>query len=143
MRVGQDGRYFMITNDHLGYSEYEFTEGRITHIRESDIDQEIYGKPEYIAALQSLWLNESATLFRRKYYNNGSHAGFIMYVNDPANDPQDIDNLRQALKDSKGPGNFRNLFYYSPNGKRMVCKSFQFLKSRLKMILQILKHYTG
>ncbi|MGK7856581.1 phage portal protein, partial [Acinetobacter baumannii] len=53
-----------------------------------------------------------------KYYNNGSHAGFIMYVNDPANDPQDIDNLRQALKDSKGPGNFRNLFYYSPNGKK-------------------------
>lgn len=41
-----------------------------------------------------------------------------MYVNDPANDPQDIDNLRQALKDSKGPGNFRNLFYYSPNGKK-------------------------
>ncbi|MBZ6534923.1 MULTISPECIES: phage portal protein [Acinetobacter calcoaceticus/baumannii complex] len=118
MRVGQDDRFFMITNDHIGYSEYEFPEGRITHIRESDIDQEIYGKPEYIAALQSLWLNESATLFRRKYYNNGSHAGFIMYVNDPANDPQDIDNLRQALKDSKGPGNFRNLFYYSPNGKK-------------------------
>ncbi|CAP02099.1 phage-related portal vertex protein (GPQ-like) [Acinetobacter baumannii SDF] len=118
MRVGEDNRYFMITNDHHGYSEYEFPEGRITHVRESDIDQEIYGKPEYIATLQSAWLNESATLFRRKYYNNGSHAGFIMYVNDPANDPKDIDNLREALKNSKGPGNFRNLFFYSPNGKK-------------------------
>lgn len=26
--------------------------------------------------------------------------------------------LRKALKDSKGPGNFRNLFVYAPNGKK-------------------------
>jgi capsid portal protein len=30
--------------------------------------------PEWITSLQSALLNESATLFRRKYYNNGSHA---------------------------------------------------------------------
>lgn len=29
-----------------------------------------------VSALQSAWLNEAATLFRRKYYKNGSHAGF-------------------------------------------------------------------
>lgn len=97
--------------------EYVF-ENRICHIKETDIDQEIYGKPEYISALQSAWLNESATLFRRKYYNNGSHAGFIMYVSDASNDTKDIENLREALKNSKGPGNFRNLFFYSPNGKK-------------------------
>jgi len=28
-----------------------------------------------------------------------------------------VNNLRQALKDSKGPGNFRPLFLYSPSGK--------------------------
>nr|WP_323843231.1 phage portal protein [Moraxella sp. Pampa] len=116
-RCGKDGRFFMLYSDDLGYQEHEFT-NRLCHIKECDIDQEIYGQPEYYAALQSAWLNESATLFRRKYYNNGSHAGFIMYVNDPANDPNDIDALRQALKDSKGPGNFRNLFFYSPNGKK-------------------------
>lgn len=118
VRRGENqGEYWMLYDNHMGYSEYQF-ENRLCHIKEADIDQEIYGTPEYFSALQSAWLNESATLFRRKYYNNGSHAGFILYVNDAANDPSDIDALRQALKDSKGPGNFRNLFFYSPNGKK-------------------------
>ncbi|TEU24700.1 phage portal protein [Alkanindiges illinoisensis] len=119
MRRGEyDDQFFMLNLSHTGYQEYEFKPGSVCHIKETDIDQEIYGTPEYISVLQSAWLNEAATLFRRKYYNNGSHAGFIMYVNDPANDPNDITALRQALKDSKGPGNFRNLFFYSPNGKK-------------------------
>ncbi|EPB0657402.1 capsid portal protein, partial [Yersinia enterocolitica] len=29
-----------------------------------------------------------------------------------------IDALRKALKESKGPGNFRNLFMYAPAGKK-------------------------
>lgn len=98
--------------------EHEFRKGKVFHLIEPDVNQEIYGLPEYIPALHSAWLNESATLFRRKYYKNGSHAGFILYMTDPAQDPADIDALRQALKDSKGPGNFRNLFMYSPNGKK-------------------------
>jgi capsid portal protein len=36
-----------------------------------------YGLPEWVNALQSTLLNESATLFGRKYYDNGNHAGFI------------------------------------------------------------------
>lgn len=74
--------------------------------------------PEYLSAIPSALLNESATLFRRKYYLNGSHAGFIMYMSDPAADQNDVNNIREALKKSKGPGNFRNLFMYSPNGKK-------------------------
>lgn len=116
-RRGRDGEYWMLQSDENGYHEYKF-KNRICHIKECDIDQELYGSPEYYAALQSAWLNESATLFRRKYYQNGSHAGFILYLTDPANDPADIEAIRQSLKDSKGPGNFRNLFFYSPNGKK-------------------------
>lgn len=41
-----------------------------------------------------------------------------MYLTDPAHDEQDIAALRQAIKSSKGPGNFRNLFMYAPNGKK-------------------------
>ena len=96
----------------------ELPKGRVIHLLEPDIDQDIYGVPDYIGSLQSAWLNESATLFRRRYYINGSHAGFILYVNDAAQDKKDIDAMRQALKDAKGPGNFRNLFLYSPNGKK-------------------------
>lgn len=29
-----------------------------------------------------------------------------------------MNNIRQAMKSAKGPGNFRNLFMYSPNGKK-------------------------
>ncbi len=98
--------------------EHEFRQGSVFHLREADINQEVYGLPEYLSSLQAAWLNESATLFRRRYYNNGSHAGFIMYISDPAQNQEDIDAIREALKNSRGPGNFRNLFLYSPNGKK-------------------------
>ncbi|MEJ8673728.1 phage portal protein [Chromobacterium amazonense] len=101
-----------------GFDQEQPLAGRVLHLMDADINQEVYGLPEYLAALQSAWLNESATLFRRKYYLNGSHAGFILYMTDAANNEQDIDNLRKALKDSKGPGNFKNLFMYAPNGKK-------------------------
>ncbi|UGA39222.1 phage portal protein [Chromobacterium haemolyticum] len=101
-----------------GFDQEQPLAGQVLHLMDADINQEVYGLPEYLAALQSAWLNESATLFRRKYYLNGSHAGFILYMTDAANNEQDIDNLRKALKDSKGPGNFKNLFMYAPNGKK-------------------------
>lgn len=98
--------------------EHEFPRGKVFHLLEPDINQEIYGLPDYIPALHSAWLNEAATLFRRRYYKNGSHAGFILYMTDAAQDTKDVDAMRKALKDSKGPGNFRNLFMYAPNGKK-------------------------
>ncbi len=98
--------------------EQQLAAGSVFHLLEPDINQEIYGIPEYIAALNSAWLNESATLFRRRYYKNGSHAGYILYVTDAAHDTKDIDALREAVKSSKGPGNFKNLFMYAPAGKK-------------------------
>lgn len=98
--------------------EQQLESGSVFHLLEPDINQEIYGVPEYLAALNSAWLNESATLFRRRYYKNGSHAGYILYVTDAAQDEDDIDALRKAVKDSKGPGNFKNLFMYAPKGQK-------------------------
>lgn len=96
----------------------ELPEERICHLLEPDIDQAIYGLPDYLGSMQSAWLNEASTLFRRRYYLNGSHAGFILYLSDAQQNQDDVDAIRQALRDSKGPGNFRNLFLYSPNGKK-------------------------
>lgn len=62
-------------------------------------------------------VNEAATLFRRKYYQNGAHAGYILYMTDAAQSSSDVDRMRQAMRDTKGLGNFRNLFMYAPNGK--------------------------
>jgi len=100
-----------------GYrNEREFEPGTVHQILAPDINQEIYGLPEYLSALQSALLNENATLFRRRYFENGSHAGYILYATGEfANG--DIDAMRDALKRAKGPGNFRNMFVHSPNGK--------------------------
>ena len=98
--------------------EHEFAAGSVHHLMEPDINQEVYGLPEYLGALHAAWLNESSTLFRRRYYENGSHAGFILYMTDAAQSQSDVDKMREALKNSKGPGNFRNLFMYAPNGKK-------------------------
>lgn len=98
--------------------KHEFDPGSIFHLLEPDINQEVYGLPEYLGALHAAWLNESSTLFRRRYYENGSHAGFILYMTDAAQQQGDVDAIRDALKSSKGPGNFRNLFVYSPNGHK-------------------------
>ena len=65
-------------------------------------------------ALTSIWLNEDATLFRRCYYRNGSHAGYLLYMNDPnLSDTQD-EYIKKTLEKSAGLGAFKNLFI---NGK--------------------------
>lgn len=97
---------------------HQFARGTVFHLQEPDINQEVYGLPEYLSSLNATWLNESATLFRRRYYKNGSHAGFILYMTDAAQSQEDVDRLREAMKNAKGPGNFRNLFMYAPGGKK-------------------------
>lgn len=116
VRRGVDpGRFFQVT----GWGQdHEFPRGKVFQLREASVDQEIYGLPEWLPAMQAALLNESATLFRRKYYNNGSHAGFILYLSDPQVNDADVSALRDALKNARGPGNFRNLFLHSPNGKK-------------------------
>lgn len=117
-RRGVDLDTYWFVQYGLGVDPYQFDADSVFHLLEPDINQEIYGLPEYLSALNSAWLNESATLFRRKYYQNGSHAGFIMYMSDAAASQTDVDNIRNAMKGARGPGNFRNLFMYSPNGKK-------------------------
>ncbi|KAF2393930.1 hypothetical protein FX983_01900 [Pseudomonas frederiksbergensis] len=73
MRAGPEGRFYQVQRFK---NEHAFEAGECVYLREADLHQEIYGLPEWISALQSALLNESATLFRRKYYENGSHAGF-------------------------------------------------------------------
>ncbi|MEJ1436555.1 MAG: phage portal protein [Candidatus Sedimenticola sp. (ex Thyasira tokunagai)] len=114
-RRGKDDKYFYVPNY---WDKHEFKPGSVFHLMQPDINQEIYGAPDYLSSLHSAWLNEAATLFRRKYYLNGNHAGFILYMTDAANSDQDVQDLRKALKESKGPGNFKNAFMYAPNGKK-------------------------
>lgn len=114
-RMKEPGEYLFIQS---WKDSHEFKPGSIIHLREPDPSQEVYGMPQYLAALNSAWLNESATLFRRKYYENGSHAGFILYLNDESLEQDDVDKIREELKKAKGVGNFKNMFLHAPGGKK-------------------------
>lgn len=96
---------------------HEFEPGAVVQMMRADVSQEIYGLPEYLGALQSAFLNEAATLFRRKYYLNGSHVGYILRSTDANMTQDEVDALKANMKAGKGPGNFRNLFIHSPGGK--------------------------
>ena len=111
----KDGAFFFVPAWKV---EHEFRVGSVFHLVEPDTEQEIYGIPEWFAAMQAGLLNESATLFRRRYYLNGAHAGFILYLNEATVSNDDADAIRGALKEAKGVGNFRNLFIHAPNGKK-------------------------
>lgn len=108
-----DGQFFFVPGFR---QETEFRSRSVIQIMQADINQELYGVPEYLSALQSALLNEAATLFRRRYYLNGSHAGYILYATGEI-DQNDTESLKEALKASKGPGNFKNLFVHAPGGK--------------------------
>jgi len=56
MRRGADlETYFQVRG---WKDEHEFERGSICHLREADINQEVYGLPEWLSALQSALLNE-------------------------------------------------------------------------------------
>lgn len=88
--------------------------GSVFHAMEYDVTQEIYGISSWFAALSSVWLNEDATLFRRKYYLNGAHSGFLLYMNNAAISDEQEQQIIEALNSAKGLGNFKNMFI---NGK--------------------------
>lgn len=114
-RRGKDNQYYHV--DWYHGNPTKFQQDEILHIYNPDIDQQLYGVPDYLSSINAILLNESATLFRRKYYQNGAHAGYILYLSDPLTTQADVDSLEQAVKESKGEGNFKNLFMYVPNGK--------------------------
>lgn len=96
---------------------FERIAGRqVVHLMQPDLRQEIYGVPHYLSALNSIELNNGATMFRRRYYENGSHAGFIFYATDPAINEADWENIKQQMRQAKGDGNFKNLYLRSSNG---------------------------
>lgn len=44
--------------------------------------------------------------------------GFVLYTTNAAQSQEDVDRLREAMKNAKGPGNLRNLFMYALGGKK-------------------------
>lgn len=95
----------------------EFKKDEILHVKNYDVTQTIYGIPSYLGAIQSMLLNEDATIFRRRYYLNGAHVGYIFYSSSADLGENERNSIRDAVKDTKKHGNFKNLFLHIPNGR--------------------------
>ncbi|XPV75176.1 MAG: phage portal protein [Desulfovibrio sp.] len=115
MRKHKDtGRYCMLTNTG---EIIKFQVGEVAHLKNYDVAQNIYGLPSYLGAIQSMLLNEDATLFRRRYYKNGAHMGYIFYVSSSGVDDATVETLKEKVSGTKGVGNFQNMFLHIPDGK--------------------------
>ena len=68
-------------------------------------------------------LNEDATLFRRRYFKNGAHMGYIFYSSASGLSEPDQETIETAVKSSKGVGNFRNMFLHIPGGREKDIQS--------------------
>jgi PBSX family phage portal protein len=115
MRVRPDENGFRLFTD--GGSHVDFGADDVRQISEYDPMQQIYGLPDWLGGLQSALLNEDATLFRRRYYVNGAHLGYIFYTSDAQLDPKVQELLKEQIRRGKGVGNFRSMYMHLPNGK--------------------------
>jgi PBSX family phage portal protein len=100
-----------------GAAPVKFMPGEVVQLKRYDPMQQIYGMVEYFGAINSVLLNEDSTLFRRRYYCNGAHMGYIFYLADAEMDEADENLLKEQIKNSKGVGNFRSMFLNIPGGK--------------------------
>jgi PBSX family phage portal protein len=114
MRRGRGDRFFMMAPN---FQNVEFKPGEVVHLKEYDTQQGVYGVPDWLGGLQSALLNEDATLFRRKYFKNGAHLGYILYTNDAQIGPETEQAIKTNLSQGKGAGNFRSMYLHIPNGK--------------------------
>jgi len=112
MRRGKKpDQFFKLNKDG---SKIEFKPGEVIHIKEPDIKQGIYGVPEYLGGIQSVLLSEEAGLFRRKYFKNGNHMGYIFVTSNAGIDTDTAKIIEDKVKDSKGPGNWRSMYLNIP-----------------------------
>ncbi|WP_299141325.1 phage portal protein [uncultured Vibrio sp.] len=110
---------YMRRREDLGYAykprafddegRINFKKGQVFHLMDYDIAQELYGLPAHVSSLTSIWLNDDATLFRRQYYRNGNHAGYLLYMNEPSMTAEQEEAIKKQLQAQEGMA-FKNLF---------------------------------
>lgn len=115
LRKNKDGDFWQLERD---YQKKLYKKNDVIFITQYDPKQQTYGIPDYLGGMQSSLLNQDATLFRRRYYKNGAHMGFIFYTNDPKLKLEDEEMMRKAIESSKGVGNFKSMYINIPDGHK-------------------------
>ncbi|WP_375754143.1 phage portal protein [Vibrio sp. HN007] len=113
MRRRKNGDFVVLERDN---KQRVYKQKDVIFLPQYDPAQQIYGLPDYLGGIQSGLLNTDATLFRRRYYKNGAHMGFIFYANDENLSVEDEKYMKEAIQSSKGIGNFRSMFVNIPGG---------------------------
>ncbi|CDF98024.1 phage portal protein [Avibacterium paragallinarum] len=119
LRVRKDGGYTYLLRKSLLNEDnevYQFDAKDIIFIKLYDPMQQVYGSPDYVGGIQSALLNSDATIFRRRYFSNGAHMGFILYATDPDLNEEMEEELAKKIEQSRGVGNFKSMFINIPNG---------------------------
>jgi len=94
-----------------------YAPGEVLQLQTHDTRQSIYGMPTYLGGVQNVLLSEASTLFRRKYYLNGAHLGYILVANDANFDENTAKEIEDAIKQGKGAGAFRSMFLNIPRSQ--------------------------
>ena len=115
MRRGIEPGVFYELQDYRYYGNaIEYLPGEIVCLMETDVKQTIYGVPEYLGGIQSVLLSEDATLFRRKFFKNGSHLGYVFVTQDAGLGHEAAKQIEEKISASRGPGNFRSMYMNIP-----------------------------
>lgn len=113
LRKSKGGDFRLLERDDV-ITKYKAKD--IIFIKQYDALQQVYGGVDYLGCVQSALLSNDATMFRRRYFKNGLHLGFIFYATDPNLSAKDEEELKEKMASSKGVGNFRSMFVNIPNG---------------------------
>lgn len=133
MRKRLDGRFCRTNVDQAllinNTDVINYQPGEVLQVCQADVSQDIYGVPHYVGGMQSVLLSEAATLYRRSYYLNGTHSGYILCTWDLPNEISK--DLAEKIKAGKAPGNFSN--YYIGGSSKPGVKADN-LKDKVQVI---------
>jgi PBSX family phage portal protein len=85
----------------------------IIHIKEYAPESKHYGLPEAISLLNTIFLGNEATVFRRRFYKNGAHTGYIFEIDEGSIDKKEKEYYKELLSGTKGVGNFKSNVIFS------------------------------
>ena len=140
MRIGRSGRWCRVTkhNDTVWYNDKE-----IYHVKLYDPNQNVYGLPDYLSGLEAALLGGEALTFRRRYYANGAHLGYILYTTEPNLSPAAEEKINKSFEASKGVGNFKSIYVNIPNGHEKGVQVIPIGESKAKDEFEAIKKVTS
>ena len=90
-----------------------FKKDEIISARRTNFVSDIYGIPDHMSVLDSVYLSRLSTNFKIRFYTNGAHAGFILVINDPDKSSEEEEDFINQLRKTTKEGSFKGLTYFT------------------------------